>query len=174
LESAKLIKMTSDNNHIALLYESKIVNEGMLSRAGARVAGARTAVGTYAKNVGRSLIGKATASAGDAYASGKLNYIIKSASSNLIKDLQKLGFIPDGDVRQSTITRVQASLGELLQSGDLAGKGTPENDDTVMFKNEPYIWSGTGWAKYNPTTKKAGKYAPRPLQQQITAIWQQS
>jgi hypothetical protein len=166
--------MTNDNNHIASLYESRIVNEGILSRAGARIAGAGTAAGTYAKNIGKSLMGKATTSSGDAYASGKLNYIIKSASNNLIKDLQKLGFIPDGDVRQSTVTRVQAALGELLQSGDLAGKGAPENDDTVMFKNEPYIWSGTGWAKYNPTTKKAGKYAPRPLQQQITAIWQRS
>jgi hypothetical protein len=165
----------SDNAEIALIYESKVIEEGLLSRTGARIAGAGTAVGTYAKNIGRSLVGKTTPTgAGSAYASGKLNYIIKSASSNLIKDLQKLGFIPDGEVKQSTITRVQAALGELLQSGDLAGKGSPENDDTVMFKNEPYIWSGTGWAKYNPTTKKAGKYAPRPLQQQITAIWQRS
>lgn len=164
--------MTDDNNKLALLYESQIVNEGILSRAGARVAGASTAAGTYAKNIGKSLIGKATTGSGDAYASGKLNYIVKSASTNLIKDLQKLGLIPKGEVRQSTITKVQTALGELLQSGELTSKDSPENGDTVMFKNEPYIWSGTGWAKYNPTTKKASKYAPKPLQQQITAIWQ--
>lgn len=164
----------NDNNALALLYESHVVSEGILSRAGARVAGVSTAAGTYAKNIGKSLIGKATTGSGDAYASGKLNYIIKSASTNLIKDLQKLGLIPKGEVRQSTITKVQSALGQLLQSGDLTSKDSPENGDTVMFKNEPYIWSGTGWAKYNTTTKKASKYAPKPLQQQITAIWQNS
>jgi hypothetical protein len=164
--------MTDDNNHIALLYESKIINEGMLSRAGARVAGVSAATGQYAKNIGKSFIGKSTTSAGSSYASGKLNYIVKSASMNLIKDLQKLGLIPKGEVRQSTITKVETSLGQLLQSGELTSKDSPENGDTVVFKNEPYIWSGTGWAKYNPTTKKASKYASKPLQQQITAIWQ--
>ena len=166
--------MTGDSNNIALLYESKIVSEGVLSRAGARVAGAGTAAGEYVKNVGKSLVGRATAGTGTAYASGKLNYIVKSASTNLIKDLQKLGLIPKGEVRQSIVTKVQTALGELLQSGELTSKDTPENGDTVMFKNEPYIWSGTGWAKYNPATKKASKYAPKPLQQQITAIWQGS
>ena len=166
--------MTGDHNKLALLYESQIVNEGILSRAGARVAGASTAAGEYAKNIGKSLIGKGTTGASASYASGKLNYIVKSASTNLIKDLQKLGLLPKGEVRQSTITKVQAALGQLLQSDEFTGKGNPENGDTTMFKNEPYIWSGTGWAKYNPTTKKASKYAPKPLQQQITAIWQRS
>ncbi len=166
--------MTNDSNKLALLYESKVNNEGVLSRAGARVAGVSTAAGTYAKNIGKSLIGKATTGAGASYASGKLNYIVKSASTNLINDLQKLGLVPKGEVRQSTITKVQTALGELLNSDEFAEKGNPENGDTVQFKNEPYIWSGTGWAKYNPITKKASKYAPKPLQQQITAIWQQS
>jgi hypothetical protein len=166
--------MTTDNNTIALLYESKIVNEGVLSRAGARIAGVKSAAGQYAKNVGRSLIGRETKGSGDAYASGKLNSIITSASNNLINDLQKLGLLPPGKVRQTTVSKVQSTLGELLQSSDFNASETPENGDTVMFKNEPYIWSGTGWAKYNTTTKKASKYAPKPLQQQITAIWQRS
>jgi hypothetical protein len=166
--------MTNDNNHIALLYESTIINEGILSRAGARVAGASSAAGGYAKNVAKALVGKKTTGSGDAYASGKLNYIVKSASANLIKDLQKLGLISPGEVRQSTVSKVQTALGELLQSGDLTEKDAPENGDTVQFKNEYYIWSGTGWAKYNPNTKKTSKYAPKPLQQQITAIWQRS
>lgn len=165
---------TDDLNNIAIIYESNIIPEGILSRAGARIAGIGSAAGQYAKNVGRAIAGKETMGSGAAYSAGKLDYIIKSASKNLITDLQKLGLMPPGQVRQSTMQKVQGMLGELIQSGELTEKETPENGDTVMYGDKTYMWSGTGWATYNPETKKVSKYAPKPLQQKITFTWQRS
>jgi len=163
-----------DSNKLAYLYESSIVCEGALSRAGARVAGVKQAAGQYVKNVGRALVGKETQPSGTAYAAGKLDYIIKSATENLINDLQSLGLIAPGNVRQSTIQKIEGTLGDLIQSGSLTEKETPENGDTVSYQDDVYMWSGTGWAKYNTQTKKVSKYAPKPLQQRITATWQRS
>lgn len=100
---------------LSLLYES-IYEEGILSRAGARVAGAKAATGQYFKNIGSTLKGQAAPiGAGQASADAKVQYAFKSAAKNLLSDLQKLGLLPKGQVSQQMQSQAEAALSEMIQ-----------------------------------------------------------
>jgi hypothetical protein len=100
---------------LSLLYES-IYEEGILSRAGARVAGAKAATGQYFKNIGSTVVGKAApTSAGQAAANAKTQYAFQAAAKNLLKDLQKLGLIPKGEVPVQSQNQIQSVLNDMVQ-----------------------------------------------------------
>lgn len=100
---------------LSLLYES-IYEEGILSRAGARVAGVKAATGQYFKNIGRSVVGKASpVGAGQAAAEAKTKYAFEAAAKNLLNDLQKLGLLPKGPVPQQSQRQVEAVLNDMIQ-----------------------------------------------------------
>lgn len=100
---------------ISLLYES-IYEEGILSRAGARVAGAKAATGQYFKNIGSTITGQAApVGAGQAAANAKVQYAFKAAAKNLLNDLQKLGLLPKGQTSQQMQSQAEAALSEMIQ-----------------------------------------------------------
>jgi len=100
---------------LSFLYES-IYEEGILSRAGARVAGAKAATGQYFKNIGSTLKGQAAPTgAGQAAANAKVQYAFQSAAKNLLNDLQKLGLLPKGQVSPQMQSQAEAALSEMIQ-----------------------------------------------------------
>lgn len=114
------MKNQQEYKDLSLLYES-IYEEGILSRAGARVAGAKAATGQYFKNIGSTVMGKAApTSAGQASADAKIQYAFQAAAKNLLNDLQKLGLLPKGQISQQMQAQAEAALSEIVQ--DVAPK----------------------------------------------------
>jgi hypothetical protein len=103
-----------ENKDISALYES-VVEEGIMSRFGARVAGVKAGTGQYFKNIGSAVTGKAAPiSSGDAARNAKVQSAYKSATKNLLNDLQKLGLLPKEQLPQQTSNQVTATLASLV------------------------------------------------------------
>lgn len=110
------MKNQQEYKDLSLLYES-IYEEGILSRTGARVAGAKAATGQYFKNIGSTVMGKAApTSAGQAAADAKTQYAFQAAAKNLLSDLQKLGLLPKGQVPVQTQNQIQNVLNDMVQN----------------------------------------------------------
>jgi hypothetical protein len=121
---------------------SSLYEEGVLSRAGARVAGVKAAAGQYAKNIGSTLVGRsAPVSAGEAGKTAKLEYAFNAAAKNLLNDLQKLNLLPKGQPGPSTIRQIQSVLGTLVtklqQSSSSATPPAPAVSSTPSPASSP-------------------------------------
>jgi hypothetical protein len=110
------MKNQQEYKDLSLLYES-IYEEGILSRAGARVAGAKAATGQYFKNIGSTVMGKAAPTgAGQAAAAAKTQYAFQAAAKNLLNDLQKLGLLPKGQIPAQAQNQIQNVLNDMVQN----------------------------------------------------------
>lgn len=128
-----------ENKDLSSLYES-VVEEGIMSRMGARAAGVRAGAGQYFGNIGRSLTGKASpVSAGQAAQTAKLQSAYKSAAKNLITDLQKLNLLPKQQLPQAAADQVVDTLGSLVgqMSQAPAASVTPATETPVQ--QEPRV-----------------------------------
>jgi len=94
---------------------SNIYQEGIMSRFGARVAGVKAGTGQYFKNIGATVTGKAApVSAGDAARNAKVQSAYKSATKNLLTDLQKLGLLSKEQIPQQVNKQVTSTLASLV------------------------------------------------------------
>ena len=94
---------------------SDIYQEGIMSRFGARVAGVKAGTGQYFKNIGATVTGKAAPiSAGDASRNAKVLSAYKSATKNLLTDLQKLGLLSKEQLPQQANDQVTSTLASLV------------------------------------------------------------
>ena len=126
-----------ENRDLSALYES-VVEEGIMSRMGARTVGIKAGTGQYFKNIGSALTGKAAPiSAGDAARNAKVQSAYKSATKNLLNDLQKLGLIPKEQLPQQTSNQVTATLASLVGQMQQAQPAKQTNDINVVPASAP-------------------------------------
>lgn len=126
-----------ENRDLSALYES-VVEEGIMSRMGARAAGIKAGTGQYFKNIGSTLTGKAAPiSAGDVARDAKVQSAYKSATKNLLNDLQKLGLIPKEQLPQQTSNQVTATLASLVNQVQQSQAAKQPSSDSVVPANAP-------------------------------------
>lgn len=117
---------------------SDIYQEGIMSRFGARVAGVKAGTGQYFKNIGATALGKAAPmSAGDASRNAKVQSAFKSATKNLLTDLQKLGLLPKEQITQQTNNQVTDTLAGLVSQMQQAAPAKQPVSQSPVLANAP-------------------------------------
>jgi hypothetical protein len=150
-----------ENRDLAALYES-VIEEGMLSRAGARIEGLKAGTGQYFKNIGSTVRGQAApVSAGDAARNAQVQSAYKSAAKGLLTDLQKLGLLPEGPVPPQASTQTVNTLASLVQQVQAQQPNKQPTATDVVPASAP--------GQPRAAASKKVKQAPQPVAPQPVA-----
>ena len=111
---------------------SGIYSEGVLTRAGANIAGLRAKAG---QAVGNLISGDRATTAAQAGQNAKVQYAYKAAAKNLINDLQKLGALPKGNVPQSAALQAQSAISNM--AGQMQPTTAQQQATTTSVQTAP-------------------------------------